>query len=333
MSLRLSDKLATSISLPQEGIASFIRKTYELLEEQSHCDIVSWSDCGNFLVIKDIQKFTQRILPVYFKHNKMNSFIRQLNMYNFRKKRTMNAYHVYFNDLFKRGKMDLLPLIKRKISDTPSSPAPSDYQSPQHYSSGKSQQSNNDLSYENIMLKKLNQKAVNKIATLEAKIADLIHENKVLFKKVSEKQRKEEYLHNAFSQCYQPQPQQGYAPYPITVKSEFQLVQLTPETDYTSSPDTFLAYDNEISASAESSEFQANPAFDSNSYSYQETSFLGKRTHKNYETLPWEEDLNIRSEPAKLPCFGLYEDAEDKRINLLDPEFQAFSSDMISSAF
>jgi len=110
---------------------------------------------------------------------------------------------------------------------------------------------------------------------------------------------------------------------------------LTPETDYTSSPDTFLGYDNEVSVSADSSEFQPSVAFDNsaNSYSfYQDASYLGKRTH-HHEELPWEDDLNIRSEPAKVPCFGLYEDAEDRRINLLDPEFQAFSSDMISSAF
>jgi len=122
MSLRTREKTITKSSFIQEGVASFIRKTYELLEETSHADIVSWSEDGNFIVIKDIQKFSQRILPIYFKHNKMNSFVRQLNMYNFRKKRTMNSYHVYFNELFRKGKTELLPLIKRKNTENCSSP-------------------------------------------------------------------------------------------------------------------------------------------------------------------------------------------------------------------
>jgi len=38
------------------------------------------------------------------------------------------------------------------------------------------------------MLKKLNQRAFAKINSLEAKISDLIHENNLLMKRISEKQ-------------------------------------------------------------------------------------------------------------------------------------------------
>jgi len=255
----------------------------------------------------------------------------------------MNSYHVYYNELFKQGKVELLVLIKRKISDTPSSPTSSDYQPAQSFSSSK--HNNHDLSYENMMLKKLNQKAVNRINTLEAKIADLVHENKVMLRKINDKEKKEEYLHSAFSHCYQPQQpinqgylqptMQMYAPYPQTmVKSEFQVVQMsTPETDYTSSPDTYLGYENEAT-SGDSTDFQSNNNYDQsvNSYQfYEDSSYLGKRSLKS-ENLPWEDDINLKCEPAKLQCFGLFEE-QDKRINLLDPEFPVFSQNLVDGAF
>jgi len=361
MSFKFSDKL-NKTSLPQEGIASFIRKTYELLEEKNHLDIVSWSDDGNYIVIKDLQKFTQKILPVYFKHNKMNSFIRQLNMYNFRKKRTMNSYHVYFNDLFKRGKVELLPLIKRKISDTPSSPSISSFHPTSHTQLNQDQ----DLAYENAMLKKLNQKAMSKINTLDAKIADLMHENKVLIKKISDKQKKEDYLHSAFSHCFngnqipQVRPQGYPGPYPpmgmkngAIFHDEFQfhsynpypqgyvkpieasMVQMsTPETDDTSSPDTFLArYDsNETTSSGESGDYQSPSETSGSTFGfYDDCNVLGKRNAS--ENIPADEDFGFyQNDPFKLPCAEPFEYHEDRRINLIDPEFPIFSG-MIEGAF
>jgi len=359
MSFKISDKLTKTSSLPQEGIASFIRKTYELLEEKAHLDIVSWSDDGNYIVIKDLQKFTSKILPVYFKHNKMNSFIRQLNMYNFRKKRTMNSYHIYFNDLFKRGKFELLPLIKRKISDAPSSPILSHFNPTSHTYLSQDQ----DLAYENAMLKKINQKAMSKVNTLEAKIADLVHENKSLIRKISDRQKKEDYLHNAFSQCYPGNPQgfpNTYPSYPPmhngpVLPEEFKYQPfnpyaqgyvkppmariLTPETNDTTSSETFIArYENEATSSGEFSEsIENSPQHEipSSGYEfYDDMDILGKRKFsKNVGSINDDEDFSLfHCEPFKVPCSEPFEEVESRRINLIDSEFPIFS-EIIGDAF
>lgn len=49
--------------------------------------VISWTSTGDSFNIKNISKFTDEILPQYFKHRNFSSFIRQLNMYGFRKTR------------------------------------------------------------------------------------------------------------------------------------------------------------------------------------------------------------------------------------------------------
>jgi heat shock transcription factor 1 len=167
-----------------------------MLEERSHCDLISWSDCGNFLVIKDVQEFSLKILPVYFKHSNMNSFVRQLNMYNFHKKRTMTSDHVYYHDLFKRGNVELLKHIKRKHSD--GAPGLSSiYDCSFGYSFN-----TQELTQENLLLKRLNQKAFSQISCLESKVNGLLQENEMLYRKVTEKEKNEEIIECAFSKYF-----------------------------------------------------------------------------------------------------------------------------------
>lgn len=66
-------------------------------------------------MIKDVSKFQQVVLPRYFRHSKMNSFIRQLNMYGFHKSRNELTKSVFSHPLFHRDRPDLLITIKRKI--------------------------------------------------------------------------------------------------------------------------------------------------------------------------------------------------------------------------
>lgn len=101
------------------------------------CDpeIASWSEDGNTFIVKDTTRFGQTIVPLYFKHRKFTSFVRQLNFYGFRKikysdnlridkaeeEKTKN-YWRFKHASFRRGRRDLLIEIKRNGSATASSP-------------------------------------------------------------------------------------------------------------------------------------------------------------------------------------------------------------------
>lgn len=52
---------------------------------ESHRNIISWNESENEIVIKDVKKMSDIVIPAYFRHAKYESFVRQLNMYNFHK--------------------------------------------------------------------------------------------------------------------------------------------------------------------------------------------------------------------------------------------------------
>ncbi|XP_047307860.1 heat stress transcription factor A-5 [Impatiens glandulifera] len=67
------------------GPAPFLQKTYEMVDDSSTDQIVSWSSTKNSFVVWNPPEFARLLLPMYFKHNNFSSFIRQLNTYGFRK--------------------------------------------------------------------------------------------------------------------------------------------------------------------------------------------------------------------------------------------------------
>ncbi|KAK1163027.1 heat shock factor protein 3-like isoform X1 [Acipenser oxyrinchus oxyrinchus] len=107
------------------NVPGFVSKLWTLVESPSTNDVICWSSKGQNFRVVDEQKFTTEILPRYFKHNNMSSFIRQLNMYGFRKvvsvdggliKQEKDGGIEFHHPCFEQGKEDMLENIKRKVS-------------------------------------------------------------------------------------------------------------------------------------------------------------------------------------------------------------------------
>lgn len=111
------------------NVPAFLTKLWKLVEDPTYADLISWSSSGRSFIIRNPTRFSKELLPLYFKHNNMASFIRQLNMYGFRKltsiehsglrseRDEMEFYHQYFL----RQQENLLEYIKRKASSSGSS--------------------------------------------------------------------------------------------------------------------------------------------------------------------------------------------------------------------
>ena len=103
----------------QTQVTPFIAKTYEILNNTELEGIISWSDDGNSFAIKNVRLFEEVVLPSYFKHNKVTSFMRQMNSYSFNKKKHNKAYKEYSHPYFKKNRPELLAEIKPVQADKP----------------------------------------------------------------------------------------------------------------------------------------------------------------------------------------------------------------------
>ncbi|MBN3278846.1 HSF2 protein, partial [Polyodon spathula] len=107
------------------NVPAFLTKLWSLVEDAATNEFISWSQNGQSFLVLDEQRFAKEILPKYFKHNNMASFVRQLNMYGFRKVIHMDTGIVkqerdgpieFQHPFFKQEQDDLLENIKRKVS-------------------------------------------------------------------------------------------------------------------------------------------------------------------------------------------------------------------------
>ncbi|XP_067840754.1 heat shock factor protein 2 isoform X1 [Heptranchias perlo] len=110
-------------------VPAFLTKLWALVEDPDTNEFICWNQVtgenGHGFLVLDEQRFAKEILPKYFKHNNMASFVRQLNMYGFRKVLNVDAGIVkqerdgpveFQHPYFKQGQDELLENIKRKVS-------------------------------------------------------------------------------------------------------------------------------------------------------------------------------------------------------------------------
>jgi len=88
-----------------------LTKTFEMVSDLSTDEVVAWSGDDSFIV-KNPGDFSIHILPCYFKHNNLSSFVRQLNIYGFRK--VNSDCWEFSHPNFRRGWFNLLKEIKRR---------------------------------------------------------------------------------------------------------------------------------------------------------------------------------------------------------------------------
>lgn len=111
------------------NVPAFLTKLWTLVEDPDTDPLICWSPSGTSFHVFDQGRFSKEVLPKFFKHNNMASFIRQLNMYGFRK-----VVHIeqgglvkperddteFQHPFFIRGQEQLLENIKRKVTNVAS---------------------------------------------------------------------------------------------------------------------------------------------------------------------------------------------------------------------
>ncbi|KAL5022285.1 hypothetical protein ScPMuIL_001440 [Solemya velum] len=106
------------------SVPAFLTKLWALVGDPETDDLICWDSSGHSFHVYDQARFSKEVLPLYFKHNNIASFIRQLNMYGFRKLTNLDqgSLKVERDDLefhhpfFQKYEEQLLERIHRKIS-------------------------------------------------------------------------------------------------------------------------------------------------------------------------------------------------------------------------
>lgn len=83
------------------------------LESEGSTDIVCWQPHGRAFRVNNITAFETIVLPRFFRHSKMSSFRRQLNIYNFNRILIGQDEDAYYHEFFIRNQPELLLNIER----------------------------------------------------------------------------------------------------------------------------------------------------------------------------------------------------------------------------
>ncbi|KAI1694679.1 HSF-type DNA-binding domain-containing protein [Ditylenchus destructor] len=125
-------EIKTDIKTEPGRQGNFVIKLWSILHNESIADTICWDASGTSFHVIGVYKFSQVVLPSYFRHKNMSTFVRNLNQYGFRKLFSFDQsiladikdrtdHSQYYNPLFLRDRPDLLSQIKRQPTQQPNS--------------------------------------------------------------------------------------------------------------------------------------------------------------------------------------------------------------------
>ena len=98
-----------------EPPSRFLKTLRELLSQPEKYDrCIKWVHSGLAIQIPDEKEFAKTVMVEVFRYSNFTSFIRQLNVYGFKKTQRKLEERIYYHPQFNKHQPELAALIKRK---------------------------------------------------------------------------------------------------------------------------------------------------------------------------------------------------------------------------
>ncbi|XP_060536846.1 heat shock factor protein-like isoform X2 [Cylas formicarius] len=113
-------------AIENANVPAFLGKLWKMVDDPATDHVIHWGPNGNSFIIRNQFDFWCELLPAYYKHNNMSSFVRQLNMYGFHKIASIDSGSMdaerdeiqFYHPCFQKGQPEKLKNIKRKVTTT-----------------------------------------------------------------------------------------------------------------------------------------------------------------------------------------------------------------------
>ena len=97
-----------------EEVAPFINSLWSMVNNSKNHAHIHWANKGKSVKVEKPHLFAEKVVPLYFKHKNIPSFVRQLNLYGFKKTRQDPNLLEFQHEFFRKGKPDDLKKCTRK---------------------------------------------------------------------------------------------------------------------------------------------------------------------------------------------------------------------------
>ncbi|KAG8721640.1 hypothetical protein FRC08_011568 [Ceratobasidium sp. 394] len=80
---RSASSLSEVVVPTEEESTAFISKLYHILSRPEYSKYLAWNESGDAFLLMNATEFAQQVLPRFFRHSNISSFVRQLRLYGF----------------------------------------------------------------------------------------------------------------------------------------------------------------------------------------------------------------------------------------------------------
>lgn len=103
--------MCTLMKVEMMTATAFPVRLFTMLENEDAA-IIDWTSDGRAFKVIDLNRFREEILPKYYRHSKITSFQRQLNLYGFLRIHKGDDTGAYAHPMFLKGRKDMVRDIK-----------------------------------------------------------------------------------------------------------------------------------------------------------------------------------------------------------------------------